>query len=106
MKTENRTSQQNKALFKFHELVANTMNQSWISLDKLIIEIEPRPTKESLHIIFKSILESMFQKNTTTKMSRSEMNDCLAVYLQALAVIWITIEFPSADRENLLSYYN
>jgi len=106
MKTENRTSQQNRALFKFHEMVANTMNQSWITLDKLIIEIEPRPTKESLHIIFKSILESMFQKNTTTKMTRIEMNDCLDVYLQALAVIWVTIEFPSADRENLLSYYN
>ena len=103
---ETRTQQQNRALFKFHELVANTMNQSWITLDKLIIEIEPRPNKESLHIIFKWILESMFQKNTTTKMSRSELNDCLEVYLQALAVIWITIEFPSADRENLLSYYN
>lgn len=103
---ETRTQQQNRALFKFHELVANTMNQSWISLDKLILEIEPRPTKESLHIIFKSILESMYQKNTTTKMSRSEMNDCLDVYLQALAVIWVQVEFPSADRESLLSYYN
>lgn len=103
---ETRTQQQNRALFKFHELVANTMNQSWISLDKLIIEIEPHPTKEWLHIIFKWILESMFQKTTTTKMSRSEMNDCLDVYLQALAVIWVTIEFPDRDRQNLLSYYN
>lgn len=106
MKTENRTSQQNRALFKFHELVANTMNQSWISLDKLIIEIEPRPTKESLHIIFKSILESMYQKNTTTKMTRIEMQECLDVYMQALAMSWVQVDFPSSDRQNLLSFYN
>ena len=50
---ETRTSQQNKALFAFHTLVANEMNSKGVTLDKLIIEIEPRPTKESLHIIFK-----------------------------------------------------
>lgn len=103
---ETRTQQQNKALFKFHELVANTMNQSWITLDKLILEIEPRPTKESLHIIFKWILESMYQKNTTTKMTRSELNECFEVYLQALAIIGVQVEFPSSDRQHLLSFYN
>lgn len=106
MKTETRSQLQNRALFKFHELVANTMNKSWISLDKLIIEIEPRPTKESLHIIFKWILDSMYKKNTTTKMTRSEFSECLDVYMQALAMSWVVIEFPSADRQNLLSYYN
>lgn len=106
MKTDNRTTQQNNALFKFHEMVANTMNQSWITLDKLLIEIEPRPTKESLHIIFKAILESMYQKTTTTKMTRSEMNDVLDVYLQALAIIWVTVDFPSSDRHNLLNYFS
>lgn len=106
MKTDNRTTQQNNALFKFHEMVANTMNQSWITLDKLLIEIEPRPTKESLHIIFKAILESMYQKTTTTKMTRSEMNDVLDVYLQALAIVGVTVDFPSADRQSLLNYFS
>ena len=105
MKTDAKTLQQQKALFKFHEMVANTMNQSWITLDKLIIEIEPRPTKESLHIIFKWILESMYKKTTTTKMTRSEMNDVLDVYLQALAVIWVNIDFPSSDRHSLLNNF-
>ena len=105
MKTDNRTIKQQKALFKFHEMVANTMNQSGITLDKLIIEIEPRPTKESLHIIFKAILESMYQKTTTTKMTRSEMNDVLDVYLQALAVIWVNIDFPSSERQSLLNNF-
>ena len=106
MNTETRSQLQNRALFKFHEMVANTMNQSWITLDKLIIEIEPRPTKESLHIIFKSILESMYQKNTTTKMTKSELSECLDVYMQALAMSWVVIEFPSADRQNLLNYFS
>ena len=106
MNTETRSQLQNRALFKFHEMVANTMNQSWITLDKLIIEIEPRPTKESLHIIFKSILESMYQKNTTTKMTKSELSECLDVYMQALSMSWVVIEFPSADRQNLLNYFS
>ena len=106
MNTETRSQLQNRALFKFHELVANTMNQSWITLDKLIIEIEPRPTKESLHIIFKWILEKMYNKDSTTKMTKSELNECLDVYMQALAMSWVVIEFPSADRQNLLSYFN
>lgn len=106
MKTETRSQLQNRALFKFHEMVANTMNQSWITLDKLIVEIEPRPTKESLHIIFKWILDSMYQKNTTTKMTRSEFSECLDVYLQALSNLDVQVDFPSSDRQNLLSYFS
>jgi hypothetical protein len=105
MKTDNRTIQQNRALFKFHEMVANTMNQSWISLNKLILEIEPRATKESLHIIFKEILLQMYGKNTSTKMTRVELNECLDVYMQALAMSWVVIDFPSADRQSLLNNF-
>lgn len=103
---ETRTQQQHRALFKFHELIADSMNSQGITLDKLIIEIEPRPTKESLHIVFKAILESMYQKTTTTKMTRVEMNEVLDVYLQALSMVGITIDFPSSDRQHLLSFYN
>lgn len=106
MKTENRTSQQNKALFKFHEMIVSEMNNQWITLDKLVMEVHPRPTKTSLHEVFKSILLSMYGKDSSRAMNREEMNDVLDVYLQALAVIWVTIEFPSVDRQNLLSYYN
>ena len=105
MKTESRTIQQNNAYFLFQEFVAKEMNSQWISLNKLVIEIEPRATKESLHIIFKEILFRMYGKDTTTKMNRIELNECLDVYMQALAMSWVVIEFPSADRQNLLSYF-
>jgi len=106
MKTETRTHQQNKALFKFHELVANEMNNIGITLDKLVLEIEPRPTKESIHILFKWILEKMHNKTSSTKMTREELNSVLEVELQALATLGVVIDFPSADRQHLLSFYN
>ena len=105
MKTESRTIQQNNAYFLFQEFVAKEMNSQWISLNKLILEIEPRATKESLHIIFKEILFRMYGKDSSRLMTRQEMNECLDVYMQALAMSWVVIEFPSADRQNLLSYF-
>lgn len=101
-----RSQKQNNSYFLFQEFVAKEMNSQWISLNKLILEIEPRATKESLHIIFKEILFRMYGKDTTTKMNRIELNECLDVYMQALAMSWVIIEFPSADRQNLLSYFN
>jgi len=51
------------------------------------MEVHPRPTKTSLHEVFKSILLSMYGKDSSRAMNREEMNDVLDVYLQALAVI-------------------
>ena len=87
MKLDKRTTTQNNAYFLFQEFVASEMNNQNISLAQLVAEIKPRPTKESLHVIFKSILEKMYNKNTTTNMSRDEMNNCLDVYMEALATI-------------------
>ena len=103
---ETRTQQQNRALFKFHEMIVSEMNNQGITLDNLVLEVHPRPTKTSLHEVFKAILLSMYGKDSSRLMTRQEMNDCLDVYMQALAMSWVVIEFPSADRQNLLSYYN
>lgn len=103
---ETRTQLQNRALFKFHEMVVSEMNNQGITLDNLVLEVHPRPTKTSLHEVFKAILLSMYGKDSSRLMTRQEMNECLDVYMQALAMSWVVIEFPSADRQNLLSYFN
>ncbi len=105
MKLDNRTTTQNNAYFLFQEFVASEMNNQNISLAKLVAEIKPRPTKESLHVIFKSILEKMYNKNTTTNMSREEMQNCLDVYMEALATVWVNISFPDESKRTLLNYY-
>lgn len=103
---ETRTQQQNRALFKFHEMIVSEMNNQGITLDNLVLEVHPRPTKTSLHEVFKAILLSMYGKDSSRLMTRQEMNECLDVYMQALAMSWVVIEFPSADRQNLLSYFS
>lgn len=106
MNTETRSQLQNRALFKFHEMVADNMNNQGITLDNLVLEVHPRPTKTSLHEVFKAILLSMYGKDSSRLMTRQEMNECLDVYMQALAMSWVVIDFPSADRQNLLNYFS
>jgi hypothetical protein len=106
MKQDNRTNQQNKAYWLFQESISQEMNSQSISLATLVTEIKPKPTKTSLHEVFKSICHSMYQKDSTTQLTKEELNNCLEVYLNALATIGVHLEFPSSDRQNLLSYFN
>lgn len=105
MKTDQKTIQQQKAYFLFQEFIASEMNSQSIPLGNLVSEIRPKPTKEALHLIFKSIVDSMYQKQSTTQLTKEEMQNVLEIYLDALACIWIELEFPSRDAQNLLSYY-
>ena len=105
MKTDNRTNQQNKAYWIFQESISQEMNSQSISLATLVTEIKPKPTKTSLHEVFKSICHSMYQKESTTSLSKEEMQNCLDVYLDALATIGVHLDFPSSDRNNLLNNF-
>ena len=106
MKTEIRTDKQKRSYFLFQEFISHEMVSQGINLDKLIIEIKPRVTKESLHIIFKEILFKMYWKNSTNDITKEELNNCLDVYLDALATIWVHLSFPDADRKSLLESYS
>lgn len=81
------------------------MNAQGISLSWLVTQIQPRPTKTSLHEVFKAILLSMYGKDSTRWISREELNECLEVYMDALAMIGVQLYFPSSDRNNLLKLY-
>ena len=105
MRKDTRTQSQNNSYFLFQEWIAQEMNDQWIGLDKLVVEIQPKATKENLHSIFKAILQKMYDKSSTTGMTREEMNNCLSVYMDALSMIWVHLDFPDRDKNNLLSYY-
>ena len=105
MKTDNRTQAQNRAYWKFQEWIAEEMSSQWITLDKLVIEIQPKATKNSLHEVFKEISSKMYSKDSTTLLSKEELNECLDVYLDALAMIGVHLDFPNSDRKNLLESY-
>lgn len=106
MKLDTRTQRQMNAYFLFHEFVAEEMRNQWITLDKLVTEIRPEPTKNSLHEVFKAILLSMYGKDSTKWMTREEMNDCLEVFMNALEKIGVQIEFPEESKRTLLQFYS
>ena len=106
MKEDTRSQRQVNAYFLFQENIAQEMIAQGITLDKLVVEIMPKPTKNSLHEVFKAILLSMYGKDSTKGMNRQELNACLEVYEDALSRIGLDIEFPSRDRENLLQFYS
>lgn len=105
MKTDPRTQSQNRAYWKFQEWIAEEMNSQWITLDKLVIEIQPKATKTSLHEVFKAISDKMYSKDSTTLLSREEMQNILDVYMIALASTGIHIEFPDREKQSLLNSY-
>ena len=106
MKTDNRTEKQKWAYFLFQDFVAEEMNKQGRTMEALVSEVRPRPTKTALHEVFKEILYKMYWKTTTNDMTREELNNCLDVYLEALAHSDIQIDFPDNDRKTLLSSYS
>lgn len=81
------------------------MKNQNIPVSFLIEKIQPDPTKEMLHQIFKKILETMYGKMTTKEMTRNELNWALDVFMDALSSIGVQLDFPDASRANLLQFY-
>jgi hypothetical protein len=106
MKTDPKTAQQQKAYFLYHEWIAEEMNNQNIPLASLVIEVQPKATKTTLHELFKHILYSMYQKTSTSDITREEMSNCLDVYNEALAKIGVHIEFPEESKRSLLQFYS
>jgi hypothetical protein len=87
-------------------MIAQVMREQSIPLESLVFALKPKPTKESLHVLFKSILEPMYGKTSTVGITREEMSACLEVLDTALAYLDIQIPFPDASKKTLLDFYS
>ena len=105
MNSDTRTDQQLRAYFLFLTWIATEMKNQSIPVSFLIEKIQPDPTKEMLHQIFKKILETMYWKMSTKEMTRNELNWALDVFMDALSSINVQLDFPDASRANLLQFY-
>lgn len=107
MKTETMSQSQSRAYWKFQTMLADEMKSQWVTLKQIIEIVETPPTATILHeTIFKPLLEQMYLKDSTTKMTREELNWVLEPYMRAFSERWINIDFPDRDRQHLLSFYN
>jgi len=106
MKTETRSQAQNNAYWKFQTMLADEMKAQWVTLKQIIEIVETPPTATILHeTIFKPLLDQMYLKDSTTKMTREELNWVLEPYMNAFAERWIVIHFPDREKQHLLSYF-
>ena len=76
-----RTLQQNKALHKYFELLANALNEAGLDMKKTLkpeidIPWSPRAVKEFL---WKPVMEAMTDKESTTQMNTVEPSEIHAV---------------------------
>lgn len=106
MKTDSKTQQQQKAYFLYQQWIADELNVQWIPLSNLVMQVQPRATKNSLHEIFKAIVFKMYQKTSTTDLTKEELSSCIDVYMDALAMVGVNIEFPDEAKRNLLQFYS
>lgn len=106
MQEQMRTQKQNSAYWVFQKQVANEMISQGITMKDVMEVFEISPTDKSLHeFIFKKILENKFNKTSTTKMTRTEMNECLEDYMYILSNLGLEIEFPDEAKQKLLENY-
>lgn len=96
-----RTSKQNNSLHKYCELVAKALNDAGLDIEKVITQYEigiPWTKMSVKELLWKTIQKSMFDKDSTRKLSRvEEINEIFEVLNRFLAKLGIeSIPFPSA----------
>lgn len=104
IKDDKRTDQQNRAMHKYFELVAEALNNAGYDIEEVLsyYRVDIEWTKESVkEILWRPVQRSMFKKESTTQLkSFKEIDRIYDVINRFLAKLKIeTIPFPSVDSE-------
>lgn len=101
---ETRSSQQNRALHKYFTLIADELNElgqefcyTGISGKELSLQYTPTIIKE---MFWKPIQMTMFETNTTTKLTTEQMNLIIEVFSKFFAERGVELNFPCIDVLN------
>jgi len=98
-----RTIQQNKSIHKGCSDVANVLIENGISLNKLIKNLEVRPSMESIKDIFRSIAESKYGIKSTADLQSNQIDSVWEDLIKAVSeTTGIFIPFPS--KEEFIKY--
>ena len=99
---EQRTLQQNKALHKFFELLANELNEAGLDMRKILkpeIDI-PWTTISVKNFLWRPIQEVMLGKHSTTELDKlQEIDKIYETLNRFLGEKWgLHVEFPSIEN--------
>lgn len=93
-----RTIQQNKSIHKGCQNVADVLIENGISLNKVIQNLEIRPSMESVKDIFRSIAESKYGIKSTTELKSNQVTEVWEDLIKSVSeTTGIYIPFPSQE---------
>lgn len=104
-----RTLQQNKSIHKGCQNIADVLIENGVSLNKVIQNLEVRPSMESVKDIFRSIARAKYGIDSTTKLTTGQVNHVWEDLIKAISeTTGIFIPFPSQEstEEYLKSFEN
>lgn len=94
-KFDDRTIQQNKLIHQFCLNISNEAKKQNMKLDKLIKHDTPLSMLAVKELIFKSVVMSLYGKDSTTKLKKDELNLVFDTIIRALGT-------KGLDTKNLL----
>lgn len=98
-----RTIQQNKSIHKGCQNIADVLIDNGISLNKVIKNLEIRPSMDSVKDIFRSIAESKYGIKSTTELKSNQVTEVWEDLIKAVSEsTGIFIPFPS--KEEFINY--
>ena len=97
-----RTHQQNNALHKGFQLLAEALNDAGYEMKAVLAvkEVDVPWTKESVkEVLFRPIMSAMTEKGSTTELNTVEVSDVWLVLMRHLGENFgINLEFPSEEE--------
>lgn len=98
-----RTIQQNKSIHKGCQNIADVLIDNGISLNKVIKNLEIRPSMDSVKDIFRSIAESKYGVKSTTELKSNQVTEVWEDLIKAVSEsTGVFIPFPS--KEEFINY--
>ncbi len=102
-----RTSQQNNALHKGCQEIADTLIENGVSLRVLLENLDIRPSMESIKAIYRDIARAKFEVTSTADLDTSQINKVWEDLAKAVSqTTGVYIPFPSVEQtEEYLSSF-
>ena len=100
-----RSAQQNKALHKYCQEVADELNNSGIDMAVLVANLNVGHTKESVKEIWRAIAKAKYNKESTAALTTKEVTEVYDEVNRMLANVGVHVGFPSSNLFGLEENY-
>jgi len=93
-----RSIQQNKAMHKYFQIIADELNQHGLYIQDIIKTEAPWDAHRVKELIWRPTQRTLFNKKSTTQLTTKEVKETEEVIGRALAHKGMNISFPSIEQ--------